>query len=189
MLPQSLVNPLAGTEINPYGIYHCLYPIKHFLCVCVYIRLRFFDEVARDTLMDLGSSVDRDQLHNFVPAAIAHKNLQLMGLTIHCEEFPEEQRLSASTSPESDRWGKEEGGNAFDKMASSPDMPPQHDHHEVEGKKSARVLKDDGQELLASCIIGECSGKQEIKLKIKQNEQISGPKVRSSIHDGQLNQD
>ena len=125
--------------------------------------------------MDLGSSVDKEHLQNFTPAAIAHKNLQMMGVTIHCEEFPEEQRLSSSsTSPEEDRWGKE-GANAFDAMASSPDMPPQH--HEVGPKRSRKLSAREKQELLESCVIGECTGKQEIKLKIKQNEQISGPKV------------
>ena len=124
--------------------------------------------------MDHGSSVDQEQLHNFTPAAIAHKNLQMMGVTIHCEEFPEEQRLSSSTSPESDRYEKD-GGNTFEAMASSPEMPPQH--HEVGPKVSTKTLTDERQELLESCIIGECTGKQEIKLKIKQNEQISGPKV------------
>lgn len=70
-------------------------------------RLRFFDEDAQDALhRDQGSSVDPADPPRFEPAAFVHKNLQMMGVTVRCEEFPEQQRqsvwvVSPSSSPSS----------------------------------------------------------------------------------------
>ena len=61
-------------------------------------RLRFFDEDAQEAIhRDQGSSVDPASPPRFEPAAFVHKNLQMMGVTVRCEEFPEQQRQSAWT--------------------------------------------------------------------------------------------
>lgn len=69
--------------------------------------------------------------------------------------------------------------STFLHAASSPEMPPHHPHemNGVKGHGSSAFTAD----LLGSCLVGECAGKQELKVKIKQNDHIAGPKVRLSF--------
>ena len=56
------------------------------------LRVEYFDDQA----MDQGSPVDKppnaEAKNLYEPAAIAHKNFHLMGVTMYCDEFPESQR-------------------------------------------------------------------------------------------------
>ncbi len=68
--------------------------------------MEYFDDMASET----GSSVDRPAEGNappaYEPAAIAHKNFHLMGVSVYCDEFPASHRTvsrlcSTDLSPES----------------------------------------------------------------------------------------
>ena len=141
-------------------------------------RLRYFDEVARCGPWDQGSSVDSSRVPQFEPVAISHKNFQMMGVTVHCEEFPEDQRHGArGTSFECDPRGGM--SDAFPSLAHSPEMPPQHNMIDRGMSQQDCGGGQAGWDLLDTCIIGECAGKQEVKVKVKQHEHVAGPKVGS----------
>nr|XP_054759186.1 autophagy-related protein 2 homolog B-like [Lytechinus pictus] len=166
-------------------------------------RLRFFDEDAQEAVhRDQGSSVDPSSPPRFEPAAFVHKNLQMMGVTVRCEEFPEQQRqpvwvVSPTSSPPSSsdllkdalsRGLNTSGGmeqSTFLHAASSPEMPPQHprEMNGVKGLGSSAFTAD----LLGSCLVGECAGKQELKVKIKQNDHIAGPKADLDVYLASVN--
>ncbi|XP_071501504.1 autophagy-related protein 2 homolog B-like [Diadema antillarum] len=169
-------------------------------------RLRFFDEEAQGAAArDLGSSVDPSQPPRFEPAAFLNKNLQMMGVTIRCEEFPEQQRqaawvASSSVSPSSPVAMENVGVAAdvtvggphpameqstFLNAASSPEMPPQH-HRVMDALNDPRSTNSPA-DLLGSCLVGECAGKQELKVTVKQNEHVAGPKAEVDIHLASIN--
>ncbi|XP_038074084.1 autophagy-related protein 2 homolog A-like [Patiria miniata] len=142
-------------------------------------RLRYFDEGAH------GSSVDPSQVPRFEPAAVAHKNFQMMGVTVHCEEFPEDQRHLARASS-IDVTGTTP--DAFPSLAHSPEMPPQHTRIDRGGGEEGEGGGGrTSMELLGSCIVGECAGKQDVRVKVKQQEHIAGPKAEVETYLGSIN--
>ncbi len=66
-------------------------------------RIEYFDDQA----VDPGSPVDKPSLTSqtkYEPAAVAHKNFHLMGVSMFCDEFPECHRTfsrQSSSSPHS----------------------------------------------------------------------------------------
>ncbi|XP_071797968.1 autophagy-related protein 2 homolog A-like isoform X2 [Asterias amurensis] len=149
-------------------------------------RLRYFDEGARCGPWDQGSSVDSSRVPQFEPVAISHKNFQMMGVTVHCEEFPEDQRHGArGTSFECDPRGGM--SDAFPSLAHSPEMPPQHNMIDRGMSQEECGGGQAGWDLLDTCIIGECAGKQEVKVKVKQHEHVAGPKAEVETYLGSIN--
>ncbi|XP_022099406.1 autophagy-related protein 2 homolog B-like isoform X2 [Acanthaster planci] len=156
-------------------------------------RLRFFDEGAHSGPQDQGSSVDASRVPHFQPAAVAHKNFQMMGVTVHCEEFPEDQRHTVVRAPSVDVH-RRDPPDAFPSLAHSPEMPPQHTQIDQGGDGAGEDLRvgggsgrGGGLELLGSCIVGECAGKQEVKVRVKQHEHIAGPKAEVETYLGSIN--
>ena len=109
----------------------------------------------------------------YEPAACACKNLKIFGVSIHLEEFPEESRTipqapdfppSPPPSPGSD--------------SCSP--PLHHPHGPLEGL-SLSAEQFPSHPLLGSLLpaikVVTFSGHSEIKLKLKQNVAVPGPKV------------
>ncbi|XP_033110504.1 autophagy-related protein 2 homolog A-like [Anneissia japonica] len=141
-------------------------------------RINYFDDVAKD-MSDQGSSVDPGMPKRFEPAAVAVKNLQMFGLTVHCEEFSEERRESSESTSE-----PLQSPQPFESLAYSPPMPPQH--QQMERGISAKPPTQD-KPMLESAVIGSCTGKQELKIKIKQNEALSGPKAEVECFLGSMN--
>ncbi|XP_071962999.1 autophagy-related protein 2 homolog A-like isoform X2 [Antedon mediterranea] len=146
-------------------------------------KINYFDDVAKD-ITDQGSSVDPAMPKRFEPAAVAVKNLQMFGLAVHCEEFSEEIREPSWRTNESVQPPTPDSSPPFKSLATSPPMPPQHQqiHRGITVKQPKRAKL-----MLESALIGSCTGKQELKIKIKQNEALSGPKAEVDCFLGSMN--
>lgn len=109
----------------------------------------------------------------YEPAACACKNLKIFGVSIHLDEFPEESRTmpQASDLPQSPPPSPGSG-------SCSP--PLHHPHSPLEGLSlSAEQFptRPLSGSLLPQIKIATFAGHSEIKLKLKQNVAVPGPKV------------
>ncbi|XP_066279882.1 autophagy-related protein 2 homolog B-like isoform X2 [Branchiostoma lanceolatum] len=135
-------------------------------------RIEYFDECAADQ----GSPVDKDEPKLMQPAAVATKVFHMMGVTLHSDEFPESARTSARCSPNM-------SPQSSDSNLSPPLTPKMPSMMEGRGAES-----DPHPQVPSNPIkLGVCSGMQEIKVKVKQSESISGPKFDLECYLGSLN--
>ena len=109
----------------------------------------------------------------YEPAACACKNLKIFGVSVHFDEFPEESRTmpQAPDYPESPPPSPRSG-------SCSP--PLHHPHSTLEGLSlSAEQFHSSplSGSLLPQIKIATFAGHSEIKLKLKQNVAVPGPKV------------
>ncbi|CAH1792670.1 unnamed protein product [Owenia fusiformis] len=156
-------------------------------------RIEYFDDMVNDD----GTPVD--QMSNpqprsiYEPAAIAHKNFHLMGVTIFSDEFPKENRTfsrQGSSSP-----SQYEAPKGFD--ADEGLSPVQfHDPHSQNQQQfphpheTGHAPYSAGHQLPTHSTpirIATCAGKQELKLKVKQNEALAGPKLEVDVLLGSVN--
>ncbi|XP_077993352.1 autophagy-related protein 2 homolog A-like [Glandiceps talaboti] len=142
-------------------------------------RIEFFDENASDQ----GSSVDQDVPNKHEPAAIAHKKFHLMGVSLYCDEFPDICRtLSRESSLDSESSYK---GQSSQSPPLSPPMPP--NHAEMNTRLPGILSPPKVVEHSEPIKIAGFAGRQEIQLKIKQNDGIPGPKVEIESYLGSIN--
>ncbi|KAI8514937.1 Autophagy protein [Branchiostoma belcheri] len=148
----------------------CSTPRAHVVITCA--RIEYFDECAADQ----GSPVDRDEPKLMQPAAVATKVFHMMGVTLHSDEFPESARTSARCSPNM-------SPQSSDSNLSPPLTPKMPSPLEGRGAES-----DPHPQVPSNPIkLGVCSGMQEVKVKVKQSESISGPKFDLECYLGSLN--
>lgn len=143
----------------------------HFLIKCVVVNYRIDYS---DLSTELG---ERDSHYKaksvYEPAACACKNLKIFGVSIHLDEFPEESRTMPQVSdlPQSPPPSPGSG-------SCSP--PLHHPHGPLEGLSlSAEQFptRPLSGSLLPQIKIATFAGHSEIKLKLKQNVAVPGPKV------------
>lgn len=145
-------------------------------------RVEYFDEQATDQGSSVDTPSDVDAKSVYEPAAIAHKNFHLMGATLFCDEFLECQRTfsrcpSEACSPQSPKSGD---------LSASPDL-----------STGASIYRSATQDLPPAkgntephsdpIKIAVFHGRQEIKLKVKQNEKLAGPKLELDCILGRVN--
>ncbi|XP_071833635.1 autophagy-related protein 2 homolog A-like isoform X2 [Apostichopus japonicus] len=149
--------------------------------------LQYYDELSQETPRTDGSSVDTGQ-RLFEPAPFIKKHFQMMGVSLHFEEFPEESRSQNDFSP---------GGyqdlsmnsppvhilRNFHGSPSSPEMPPPHSGIPSSHPNSS----DQSKGYLTLSLVGEFAGKMELTVKIKQNDQVPGAKAEVDLMTGSMN--
>ncbi|XP_077866099.1 autophagy-related protein 2 homolog B-like [Saccoglossus kowalevskii] len=147
--------------------------------VCIK-RIEYFDENASDP----GSGSDQEVPQKYEPVAFALKKFHLMGVSLFCDEFPENYRtLSRQSSCESDSPIAMHTGNFSPPL--SPPMPPQHSEMTARQPTYDSIHRqiEHGDPIK----IASFAGRQEIKLKIKQNDRVTGPKVEIESFLGSIN--
>ncbi|XP_022329168.2 autophagy-related protein 2 homolog B-like [Crassostrea virginica] len=128
-------------------------------------RIEYFDDLAKEE----GSPVDDTSRMTWEPAAIAHKNLLIDGIQILCDEF---SRPAQQTQPGMD--SNESSPQTFLSATSSP--PCSHGNQSGTGPVT-EVFSDPVQ-------IAGFTGKSCLKIKLKQEEGVSGPKVEIELEVG-----
>ena len=104
----------------------------------------------------------------YEPAAFACKNLKIVGVTCYLEEFPEHDRTaghahSPQLSPVSSTCSPAQSSHGLDRICSE--------------NFADKAYEPDL--LLPSIKIATFAGQSEIKLKVKQNMAVPGPKVKA----------
>lgn len=136
-----------------------------------------FVSICRIDYSDLSTELaERDSHYKaksvYEPAACACKNLKIFGISVHLDEFPEESRTVPQVPdyPESP-------------LGSGSCSPPLHlPHNTLEGLSlSAEQFHTPplSGSLLPQIKIATFAGHSEIKLKLKQNVAVPGPKVNA----------
>lgn len=109
----------------------------------------------------------------YEPAACACKNLKIFGVSVHLDEFPEESRTIPQVPDYSYSPPPSPGSGS-----SSP--PLHYPHSSLEGvSMSAEQFRSPPLSgvLLPPIKVATFAGHSEIKLKLKQNSAVPGPRV------------
>lgn len=109
----------------------------------------------------------------YEPAAFACKNLKFVGVTCHLDEFPERERtMPHGLHADSPYSPPPSPGSS----TSSPPIPTPLGPDSISAESFAAPYYPD--HLLPSIKIATFAGQSEIKLKVKQNLAVPGPRVR-----------
>lgn len=130
-------------------------------------RIEYFDDLAKEE----GSPVDDTFRTTWEPAAIAHKNLLIDGMQILCDEFSRPTHQTPSRMYSSDSYQQ-----TFMSTTSSPPSPLDSQGGTV---PVTEVFSDPVQ-------IAGFTGKSSLKVKLKQEEGVQGPKVEIELDVGGL---
>ncbi|KAJ8044621.1 Autophagy-related protein 2-like B [Holothuria leucospilota] len=149
--------------------------------------LQYYDELSQESPRMEGSSVDTGQ-RLFEPAPFIKKYFQMMGVSLHFEEFPEEFRSQADFCSRSIDLSMQSPPthipqSQFKGSPSSPEMPPPHSGIPTSNYGQHDYVKG----YLPLSKVGEFAGKMELSVKIKQNDQIPGAKAEVEMMTGSLN--
>ncbi|XP_020613758.1 autophagy-related protein 2 homolog A-like [Orbicella faveolata] len=161
-----------------------------------------FEHLPKDTITGIGLQIhirridysdlstelgERDSHYKaksvYEPAACACKNLKIFGVSVHLDEFPEESR----TMPQAPDFPQSPPPSPGSDSCSPP---LHHSHSPLEGLSlSAEQLPTHplSGSLLPPIKIATFAGHSEIKLKLKQNVAVPGPKVDVECFLGTLN--
>ena len=99
----------------------------------------------------------------YEPVAIAIKNFQMVGLSVMLDEFPKDKRTRIREADD-------------DSLRSLDD----------EYKLNLKEIENKVEDLLPRLKILSSTGKQNVKVKLKQNDALPGPKVVISIFRGRF---
>ncbi|KAI0241927.1 hypothetical protein LSAT2_015473 [Lamellibrachia satsuma] len=152
-------------------------------------RIDYFDDQAMET----GEAADGPTpgaRNVYEPAAIALKNIRMYEVTICCEEFPECHRTFSKTSSDSSSPGNYKTPDTplsplFSPLgctipefpaASSSRLPAMGSPGSGRSPKETEPIR-----------IAMLRGRHEVKLRIKQNEALHGPKLELDGHFGAIN--
>ena len=90
----------------------------------------------------------------YEPVAIAIKNFQMVGLSVMLDEFPKDKRTRI-------------------READDDNLPSINDEYRF----SLKEIENNAEDLLPRLKILSSTGKQNVKVKLKQNDALPGPKV------------
>ncbi|XP_021359493.1 autophagy-related protein 2 homolog A-like isoform X1 [Mizuhopecten yessoensis] len=131
-------------------------------------RMEYFDDMAE------GSSVDNTEFaKNWEPAAVAHKNFLMEGMHILIDHFSRNSRPHSNHSDSSCSSPQN-----YDSATSSPLGPPRNINQSSECSESP-----DQNEPIQVAVV---TGKTSLKLKIKQADSVTGPKLETEVELGAL---
>ncbi|KAL3873572.1 hypothetical protein ACJMK2_036669 [Sinanodonta woodiana] len=128
-------------------------------------RIEYFDEQA-NILMSEGTSVDGGQKNPSEPSGIANKNLKIEGLQIFFDEFNNVKVMQKCSMEPMPELAVDMSASVF---GSLPEDPP-----EIESSQSSALPPINSEPVLVAIVTGQ----QELKLKLKQNDSLQGPKAR-----------
>ncbi|XP_062621343.1 autophagy-related protein 2 homolog B-like, partial [Saccostrea cucullata] len=128
-------------------------------------RVEYFDDLAKEE----GSPVDDASRTTWEPAAVAHKNILIDGIQILCDEF------SRPTQQNYDRMDST-GSSPQTFMSTTSSPPCSHDNQQGTSPVT-EVFSDPVQ-------IAGFTGRSSLKVKIKQEEGVQGPKVEIELDVG-----
>ena len=137
-------------------------------------RIDYFDDLAKDDGSPVDSTVPNRNIYE--PAAKAHKNFHLMGVTVFTDQFSESDKAMSSRSTS---FYSTSQGSPRTIESISPPLSPIEDQTQhplqsnIDSPKSSRVPVIQSEPVKMAI----CQGKQELKLKIKQREELPGPKL------------
>ena len=129
-------------------------------------------------------SVENGSHHSvYEPVAIAAKNFQVIGISLFVDEFPENKRTilrEAKSEYTNSRSNSVTHGSPSDSLTPiSEGLSRILERTSIDG--------DNLPELLPQTKVLACNGKQNIKIKLKQNEMLPGPKIDIEYSLGALN--
>ena len=110
----------------------------------------------------------------YEPAACACKKLKIFGLSVHLDEFPEDSRTMPLNRDYPDSLPPSPG-------SGSCSLPPHHLHNTLEGGSLSAeefFTSSHSANLLPQIKVATFAGQSEVKLKLKQNVALPGPKVQ-----------
>lgn len=131
----------------------------------------YFDQALTDE--EIAGETIAQRVHE--PAALLTKKILLEGTSLYTDEFAF-QRASVWRSTSTVSQEAEENPTI---VAGSPDLPPPH-NFATEGSPQPKGPESD------PVPISRLTGRQEIKLKLKQNESLCGPNVDIEFNLGQM---
>uniref|UniRef100_A0A8C4Q9H4 Autophagy related 2B n=1 Tax=Eptatretus burgeri TaxID=7764 RepID=A0A8C4Q9H4_EPTBU len=150
-------------------IEHCRDIAKTGLALEVRIkRMEYHDEAANEPAA--GSDYEATPVNVHQPAAFAHKVLQVTGLSFFFDEFPDDEIYPRTTDQDAE-------------PKLSPSWSPRlisEPHPQFSRTSGATVTSDPIQ-------IGNCAGRVEVKVHLKQNDALPGPKLDVDGFMGSLN--
>ncbi|ESO82945.1 hypothetical protein LOTGIDRAFT_197758 [Lottia gigantea] len=121
-------------------------------------RIDYFDDLANEQ----GSPVDDCEANNLKLPAEAFKNLHLMGVSLYCDEFSRTVQKTPTMEDSLDI-----------NISSSTESMHQHVTFQPQSTASSETLVTNNQPIK----IAVFTGKQVLKVKVKQNDSLSGPKM------------
>ncbi|XP_014663890.1 PREDICTED: autophagy-related protein 2 homolog B-like isoform X2 [Priapulus caudatus] len=118
-------------------------------------RIEYFDEAGSE----LSGNSDLSKTVHETPIFVT-KVLQVFGLTVFCDEFPAYARTHSR------------GSSSMDLFMSAPESPTDTliQPRESDSPPTTSTFQSN------PIVIGKFSGKHEVKVKLKQNDAVSGPK-------------
>ncbi|XP_013385934.1 autophagy-related protein 2 homolog B-like [Lingula anatina] len=141
-------------------------------------RIEYFDESATDQ----GSPVDDPMQHDvYKPAAIAHKNFHITGMTFFCDEFA--KTFSRSNSMDSQPYSFQSADTELNLSSTSSIITRQPQRAPINTLLGPHEKAPTSEPLQ----IAACQGKQNVKIRIKQNDSIPGPRFELDCQLGPLN--
>ncbi|XP_029191275.2 LOW QUALITY PROTEIN: autophagy-related protein 2 homolog A-like [Acropora millepora] len=144
--------------------------------------------IKRIEYSDLSTELAERDIHYkpravYEPAACACKKLKIFGLSVHLDEFPEDSRTMPLNRDYPDSLPPSPG-------SGSCSLPPHHLHNTLEGGSLSAeefFTSSHSANLLPQIKVATFAGQSEVKLKLKQNVALPGPKVDVECFLGTLN--
>ncbi|XP_031784416.1 autophagy-related protein 2 homolog A [Nasonia vitripennis] len=140
-------------------------------------NLEYSDEAGSDP----SHTLDPNQsVKGYVVSAFTTKRFYLEGVTIHTDEFPSRARTFSKSVMTMSRGSTPDSKNSDGQFSSAQISPTQNMQTPPE-KSIINNLNESNP-----IIVAKLSGRQEIRLKVKQGESVVGPKVELSVTLGSL---
>ncbi|XP_042904044.1 autophagy-related protein 2 homolog B isoform X1 [Parasteatoda tepidariorum] len=134
-------------------------------------NVEYFDEAGVNAESENSAEADKNC---FEPQSYAFKKFIFEGVSLFTSEFSTQARgFSASTFPYA-----YVNPNAF--VPGSPEMPPPHCSLPMKKSEEPEIQEE-------PILISKLTGQQELRLKLKQNESLIGPKVDVEFNLGAFN--
>ncbi|XP_066590734.1 autophagy-related protein 2 homolog B isoform X2 [Prorops nasuta] len=188
------VQPLEGVEIFAQTIDSILQRVKiRFINTLIRIEhvpldsasgvaiemliknLEYSDEAGSDPC---NSSLDPNQsAKSYVVSAFSTKRFYLEGVSLHTDEFPSRARTFSRSIITTSRSSTPNSKNSDGQFSSAQISPVQNSCIITPPEKNVINTLSESN----SIIFAKLTGRQEIRLKVKQSEGISGPKVELEV--------
>ncbi|XP_008558251.1 autophagy-related protein 2 homolog B [Microplitis demolitor] len=136
-------------------------------------NLEYSDEAGSDPS---NVNLDANQSKGYVVSAFTTKRFYLEGVTFHTDEFPSRARTFSRSVMTTSRGSTPDSKNSDGHFSSAQISPTQHNIPTPPDRNLINTLSQSNPIMCA-----KITGRQEIRLKIKQGEGILGPKVELEV--------
>ncbi|CAL7949589.1 unnamed protein product [Xylocopa violacea] len=136
-------------------------------------NLEYSDEAGLDPS---NTSLDPSQpTKGYVVSAFTTKRFYLEGVTFHIDEFPSRARTFSRSIITTSRGSTPDSKNSDGQFSSAQISPNQNTQTPLEGNIINNLSESN------PIMFAKLAGRQEIRLKLKQGEGVSGPKVELEV--------